>query len=68
MSAYKIIEMIGTSPTSWEDAVKNVVKEAALSLRHLRVAEVSELDVTLTDEGEVQEFRAKVKVSIKHIG
>ena len=68
MSAYKIIEMIGTSPISWEDAVKNVVKEAAQSLRHLRVAEVSELDVTLTDEGEVQEFRAKVKVSIKHVG
>ena len=68
MSTYKIIEMVGTSPNSWEDAVKSVVSEAAQSLRHLRVAEVSELDVTLTDGGEVQDFRAKVKVSIKHEG
>jgi flavin-binding protein dodecin len=66
MSAYTVVELIGTSPNSWEDAVKNVVAEAAVSLRHLRVAEVSELDVTLADDGKVQEFRAKVKVSLKH--
>ena len=66
MSAYTVVELIGTSPDSWEDAVKNAVSEAAKSLRHLRVAEVSELDVTMTDEGKVQEFRAKVKLSIKH--
>ena len=66
MSAYKVIEMIGTSPNSWEDAVKSAIAEAAQSLRHMRVAEVSELDVTLSDAGQVQEFRAKVKVSIKH--
>ena len=66
MSAYKVIEMIGTSPNSWEDAVKGVIAEASSSLRHMRVAEVSELDVTLSDAGQVQEFRAKVKVSIKH--
>ena len=68
MSAYKVIEMIGTSPESWEAAVKSVVSEASKSLRHLRVAEVSELDVTITDSGQVQEFRAKVKLSIKHEG
>ncbi len=66
MSTYKVVELIGTSPNSWEDAVKGAVAEAARSLRHMRVAEVSELDVTLSDAGEVQEFRAKVKVSIKH--
>jgi flavin-binding protein dodecin len=66
MSSYKVVEMIGTSPNSWEEAVGNVVSEAAKSLRHMRVAEVSELDVTVSDTGEVQDFRAKVKLSIKH--
>ncbi len=66
MSSYKVVEMIGTSPNSWEDAVSNVVAEAAKSLRHMRVAEVSELDVTVSDAGQVQDYRAKVKLSIKH--
>ena len=66
MSTYKIVDVIGTSPDSWEDAVKNAIGDAAKSLRHLRVAEVSALDVTLTDDGKVQEFRAKVHLSIKH--
>jgi len=66
MSSYKVIEMIGTSTNSWEEAVANVVSEAAKSLRHMRVAEVSELDVTVGDDGQVADFRAKVKLSIKH--
>ncbi len=68
MSTYKIIDVIGTSPSSWEDAVKNAVNDAGHSLRHMRVAEVSRLDVTLNDAGEIQEYRAKVHLSIKHEG
>ena len=68
MSTYKIVDVIGTSPNSWEEAVQSAVSDAAKSLRHLRVAEVSQLDVTLTDDGKVQEFRAKVHLSIKHEG
>jgi flavin-binding protein dodecin len=66
MSTYKVIDVIGTSPTSWEDAVNNAVSDAAHSLRHLRVAEVSKLDVSLDDQGKVQEYRAKVHLSMKH--
>jgi len=66
MSAYKIIEIIGTSPDSWEKAAKNAIDEAAKSLKHLRVAEVSELDIALDDSGQILEYRAKVKLSLKH--
>ena len=66
MTTYAVVELIGTSPDSWEDAAKNALAEAAQTLRHLRVAEVSALDVTLSDTGQIQEYRAKVKVSVKH--
>ncbi len=66
MTTYAVVELIGTSPNSWEEATKNALTEAAQTLRHLRVAEVSELDVTLTDDGQIQEYRTKVKVSVKH--
>jgi hypothetical protein len=66
MSTYKVVDVIGTSPTSWEDAVQSAIRDAAQSLRHLRVAEVSTLDVTLADDGTIQEYRAKVHLSIKH--
>ena len=66
MSTYKIIEIIGTSPDSWEKAAKNAIDEAAKSLKHLRVAEVSELDIALDDSGQILEYRAKVKLSLKH--
>ncbi len=66
MTTYAVVELIGTSPNSWEEATKNALAEAAQTLRHLRVAEVSELDVTLTDDGQIQEYRTKVKVSVKH--
>jgi flavin-binding protein dodecin len=66
MSAYKVIEIIGSSPDSWEQAAKNAILEAAKSIRHLRVAEVNRLDVNLSDDGKVLEYRARLKVSIKH--
>jgi flavin-binding protein dodecin len=64
-SVYKVIELVGTSSESWEKAAKAAIDRAAASLRDLRVAEVSELDVQLKD-GKVELFRAKVKVSFKY--
>lgn len=63
-SVYKIIELVGTSPTSWEDAAKNAVDLANKSLRDLRVAEIATLDLKIED-GRVVAYRAKVKVSFK---
>ena len=64
-STYKIIELVGTSTESWEKAAEAAVKTASKSLRELRVAEVSELDMQL-EGGKVQAYRAKVKVSFKY--
>ncbi len=64
-SVYKVTEIIGTSTRSWEDAAKRAVQTAAASLRELRVAEVSELDMTV-ENGKVQAYRAKVKLSFKY--
>lgn len=66
-SVYKVIELIGTSPDSWEMAAKAAVDRAAMSLRDLRVAEVVEQDMVL-EAGTVQAYRAKVKVSFKYEG
>jgi hypothetical protein len=66
MSAYKVIEIIGSSSESWEAAAKTAIMEAAKSIRHLRVAEVGRLDVNLSDDGQVLEYRARLKVSVKH--
>ena len=66
-SVYKIIELVGTSTESWEQAARNAVETASRSLRDLRVAEVSELDLQLED-GTVLAYRAKVKVSFKYEG
>ena len=65
MSVYKVIELVGTSPVSWEEAAKEAVEMAAKSLRDLRVAEVQELDMAL-ENGKVVAYRAKVKVSFKY--
>ncbi len=65
MSVYKVIELVGTSSESWEDAAKTAVETAAGSLRDLRVAEVNDLDMQI-DDGKVVAYRAKVKVSFKH--
>lgn len=66
-NVYKVIELIGTSPESWEKAAATAVKRASKSLRDLRVAEVSQLDMQLKD-GKVEHYRAKVKVSFKYEG
>ena len=66
-SVYKIIELVGTSPESWEKAAKAAVDRASKSLRDLRVAEIVELDLQLKN-GKVEAYRAKVKVSFKYEG
>lgn len=66
-SVYKVIELVGTSTKSWEKATAAAVERAASSLRDLRVAEVSQLDVQMKD-GKVDTYRAKVKVSFKYEG
>lgn len=64
-SVYKVIELIGTSTESWEKAAAAAIRRASRTLRDLRVAEVSELDMQLKD-GKVESYRAKVKVSFKY--
>ena len=64
-SIYKVTEIIGTSPNSWEDAAKNAVETAAKSLRDLRIAEVCKLDMRL-DGGKVVEYRARVTLSFRY--
>jgi hypothetical protein len=66
-SVYKIIELVGTSTESWEKAASTAIERASQSLRDLRIAEVSELDVQL-ENGQVAAYRAKVKVSFKYEG
>ncbi|MBR1155304.1 MULTISPECIES: dodecin family protein [unclassified Bradyrhizobium] len=63
-SIYKVIELVGTSTESWEEAARGAVERASKSLRDLRVAEVVELDMQITD-GKIEAYRAKVKVSFK---
>lgn len=64
-SVYKVVEVIGTSTHSWEDAAKNAVETAGHTLRDLRVAEVAKTDMTVKD-GKVQEYRARVLLSFKY--
>ncbi len=64
-SIYKIIELVGTSTKSWEDAAKNAVEVASKSLRKIRVAEIKDLDLKIED-GKVMAYRAKVSVSFKY--
>ncbi len=66
-SVYKVIELVGSSPDSWEEAAKNAVEMAGQSLKELRIAEVSEMDMKL-EEGKVVAFRVRVKVSFKYMG
>jgi flavin-binding protein dodecin len=64
-SVYRVTELVGTSSKSWEDAAKSAIETAARTLRDLRVAEVSNLDVTI-ENGKVTTYRAKVKLSFKY--
>ncbi|MBW2261388.1 MAG: dodecin domain-containing protein [Deltaproteobacteria bacterium] len=63
-SIYKVIELVGTSNSSWEEAAKNAVERAGKSLRDLRIAEVSTLDMKV-ENNKVVAFRARIKVSFK---
>jgi hypothetical protein len=65
---YRVTEVIGTSNSSWEDAAKNAVQTAASTLRSLRIAEVTKLDLRLDDAGKVVQFRARVSLSFKYEG
>ncbi|HNY50093.1 MAG TPA: dodecin family protein [Smithella sp.] len=65
MSVYKVIEIIGSSAKSWDDAAKKAVETSAKSLKDLRVAEVKELDMRV-EKGKVVEYRAKIRVSFKY--
>lgn len=64
-SVYKVVQLVGTSSTSWEEAAKNAVETAAKSLKDLRVAEVGQLDMKLED-GKVTAYRARVNLSFKY--
>ena len=64
-STYKIIELVGTSEKSFEDAAKNAVNAAAKSLKDLRIAEITQLDLRI-ENGKITAFRARVKVSFKY--
>ena len=66
MSVYRVTEVIGTSATSWEEAAKEALAATSGTLRDLRVAEVIKLDVTLTADGQIEAFRAKLSVSFKY--
>jgi flavin-binding protein dodecin len=64
-SVYKVIDVVGTSPTSWEEAAKNAVETAGKSLEDLRVAEVVKLDLAI-DKNKVVAYRARVNISFKY--
>ena len=66
-AVYKIVEVVGSSPTSWEDAARAAVEAAAKTLRDLRVAEITKLDMKI-DDGKVVAYRARVSLSFKYEG
>jgi hypothetical protein len=66
-SVYKVIELVGTSPESWEKAAANAISKASESLRDLRIAEVSAMDMQIAN-GKIESYRTKLKVSFKFEG
>ena len=64
-STYKIIELVGTSDTSWEEAARTAIAAAGESLRDLRIAEITKLDVTI-ENGKLSSYRARLNVSFKY--
>jgi hypothetical protein len=66
MSVYRVTDIIGTSSKSWEEAAREALSTAAASLRDLRVAEVIAQDIALGDDGKIETFRTKLRVSFKY--
>lgn len=66
-SIYKIVDVVGTSPKSWEEAAKNAVEAASKTLRDLRVAEITKFDLKI-ENGKVAAYRARVSLSFKYEG
>lgn len=64
-STYKIIELVGTSEKSWEDAAKTAIETAGETLKELRIAEITKLDMTVED-GKIKAYRARVSLSFKY--
>jgi len=64
-SIYKIVELVGTSASSWEDAAKNAVETASRTLKDLRIAEITKLDLRIED-GKIAAYRARVNLSFKY--
>ena len=64
-SVYKVVELVGSSEKSWEDAARAAVETAGKSLKNLRIAEIDKLDMKV-DDGKIQAFRARVKLSFKY--
>ncbi len=64
-STYKIIELVGTSDTSWEEAAKTAIETAGESVKDLRIAEVTKMDLTI-ENGKVKNYRARINVSFKY--
>jgi flavin-binding protein dodecin len=67
-SVYKVIEIVGTSSQSWEDAAAHAIATASKTLRDLRVAEVVKQDVTIGDDGSVEAYRVRLQISFKYEG
>jgi len=65
-AVYRVTEVIGTSSSSWEDAAKNAVATASSTIRDLRIAEITKLDIRLEEGGKVVQFRARVSLSFKY--
>ncbi len=66
-STYKIIELVGTSDKSWEEAARTAIETAGKTLKELRIAEVTKLDVTV-ENGTIKNYRARLNVSFKVMG
>ena len=64
-SVYKVIEVIGSSEKSWEDAARNAVEAARRTLKNLRIAEIKDLDLKIDEKGKIVAFRSKVSLSFK---
>ncbi len=66
-SVYKVVDLVGSSDVSWEEAAKTAIETASKSLRDLRIAEIVKLDMKV-EEGKVVAYRARVKLSFKYGG